>query len=377
MKKKKKAIKLLLIGGGADEVNVRYACGFSAPDSFLFLDNSGEKHLVVSLLELGRAKSLGDTIICHTPDSLGLKASARRSLGKQALGLLEHQKLKRISVSSTCPVGVVRELEKGGIKVSIASDPLYPQRLLKTESEVRQLRASQRAAVSAMKTAIALIQSSTITKNQMLKAPDGKALTSEKVRHEIERVLAENDCSADEIIVAGGNQAVDPHERGTGPLKAHEMIVLDIFPCSKLSGYWGDITRTVLKGEPSLAQKNLYKTVLKAQKGALAQVKPGVTGKEIHLEICRIFEQAGYQTGMIDGTPQGFIHSTGHGVGLEIHESPSVSPIGGALEPGHVITIEPGLYYRDLGGVRIEDTIVVTETGHSMLAPCSKQWILP
>ena len=201
-------------------------------------------------------------------------------------------------------------------------------------------------------------------------------LTSEIIRKEIEVVLMDHDCFAEDIIVAGGNQAVDPHERGNGPLKANEFIVIDIFPCSKKSGYWGDITRTVLKGEPSVAQKKLYQTVLTAQKAALAQVKPGSSAKTIHQDICDHFKQAGYETGMKDGVPQGFIHSTGHGVGLEIHESPSVSPSGGELEPGQVITIEPGLYYRDLGGVRIEDTVVVTETGCSLLARCSKEWRL-
>ncbi|MDF3128394.1 Xaa-Pro peptidase family protein [Kiritimatiellaeota bacterium B1221] len=365
-------MNLLLVGGGADAVNVRYACGFTAPDPFLFLQKGAERHLLVSMLELGRATALGEGVHCHTADSLGLKAAARKSLGKQAAGLIKHLGLKQISVSPVCPVGLVKDLEKAGLRVQVMRKPLFPERLLKNEEEIRHLRASQRAAVSAMKAAFDCIRESRIDKKNRLLQADGSQLTSEILRRKIEVVLLEADCVAEEIIVAGGDQGVDPHERGHGPLYAGQWIVLDIFPQSKVSGYWGDITRTVMKGRPSPEQKHQYQTVLKAQKNALSQVKPGVSGKEIHEEICRQFVEAGFETGLIDGVPQGFIHSTGHGVGLEIHEAPSVSPLGGPLEVGQVITIEPGLYYKGLGGVRIEDTVVVTEKGCSILARCSK-----
>jgi Xaa-Pro aminopeptidase len=376
MTRAKKLKNILLVGGAADDVNVRYACGFTAPDAFLFLQCGNEQHVLVSLLELGRALALGKGIHCHTPDSLGLSTTARRSLGKQAAGLLAFLGLKRIGVSAQCPVGLVRELEKAGVKVEIAPAPIFPARLIKNAEEIKSLRMSQRAAVSAMKAAVAMIGASNIGKQNRLKQANGKDLSAEAVRQHIERVLMEADCFAEDIIVAGGNQGVDPHERGHGPLYAHELIVLDIFPCSKISGYWGDISRTVLKGRPSPAQRKQYETVLRAQKAALKAVKPGLSGKDIHAGICQQFADAGYETGMRDGLPQGFIHSTGHGVGLEIHEAPSVSPMGGPLEVGQVVTIEPGLYYRDIGGVRIEDTVVVTENGCSLLATCSKAWIL-
>ncbi len=364
---------MLLVGGGADAVNVRYACGFTAPDPFLYVQRGEEKHLLISMLELGRAKALGGGVKCHTVDSLNLKANARKSLGKQAAGLIKHLGLKQISVSPVCPVGLVKDLEKAGLRVRVMRRPLFPERLVKNDREIRHLRASQRAAVSAMKAAFTCIRESEIDKKNRLVQADGSLLTSEVLRRKIERVLLDADCVAEEIIVAGGDQGVDPHERGHGALYAGKWIVLDIFPQSKVSGYWGDITRTVMKGRPSPDQKRQYQTVLKAQKNALSQVKPGVTGKEIHDEICRQFVAAGFETGMIDGVPQGFIHSTGHGVGLEIHEAPSVSPMGGPLEVGQVITIEPGLYYKGLGGVRIEDTVVVTEQGCSFLARCGKE----
>ncbi|MGA0368609.1 MAG: M24 family metallopeptidase [Kiritimatiellia bacterium] len=371
-----KSEALLLIGGGADALNVRYICGFTAPDPFLYLQAAGKMHLLVSILELGRAGALGPSVCCHTVDTLRLNRKAQRTLGGQALGLLRHLGLKRVGVSGNCPVAVVRELEKGGIRVDVRSAPLFPQRLRKSEKELKALRASQRAAVQAMQTAFTLIRESRVDAQGVLRQPGGGVLSAEKLRHHLQRMLLDADCEAEELIVACGDQAVDPHGRGEGPLKAGELIVLDIFPRSRATGYWGDITRTVIKGTPTREQARLYSTVLKAQKAALSEVKAGESAKEIHDRICGRFAEAGYETGIRDGVPQGFIHSTGHGVGLEIHEAPSVSVRGGILESGQVITIEPGLYYRGIGGVRIEDTVEVTETGCRLLAPCTKAWKL-
>ncbi len=363
---------LLLIGGGADALSVRYATSFEAPDPFLCLLKGKERHLLVSMLEFGRAQRLQGNITCHTPDSLSLSTADRRHLGKQAVALIRHLGVKRVYVSPQCPVGVVRELESEGLKVLVSPEPVFSSRMLKREDEIRSMRESQRAAVAAMKRAVEVIHRAGVDKKGRLLNGSGGVLTSEEVRLEIEKVLLERQCAADDIIVAGGDQGVDPHERGYGPLRVGETIVLDIFPYSKKTGYWGDMTRTVIKGQPTREQLHLFQTVLSAQREAIRRVKPGVTGKEIHQGVVAAFKKAGYQTGLVDGIPQGFIHSTGHGVGLEIHEGPSIGPSGGPLKAGHVITIEPGLYYLGVGGVRIEDTLVVTETGSSLLGRCRK-----
>ena len=372
MTTKKSTSPLLLIGGGADAVPVRYIAGFTAPDPFLFVSVRGESHVLVSMLELGRARRAATGLTCHTPESLGLGRAERRDLGKQALALARHLKLKTAHVSRQCPVGVARALEAGGVRVRLAREPLFPGRLCKNEAEVAHLRSAQRASARAMRGAMDCIAAAEIGPEGRLLTPEGEPLTSERVRAGIEVSLLEDQCGGDEIIVAGGDQGVDPHERGHGPLYAGHTVVLDIFPRSKSSGYWGDMTRTVLRGTASREQKRLYRTVLDAQKRALDRIAPGVTGKEIHQGVCEDFKTAGYETGMRDGVPQGFIHSTGHGVGLDIHEAPSISPAGGPLEEGNVITIEPGLYYKGVGGVRIEDTVVVTADGFAFLERCRK-----
>ena len=374
MNEKKYTSPLLLVGGGADSIDVQYAANFDAPDPFLFLGHKGERIVVVSSLELGRAQRVSPPLVPVSPDDLELPKGKRRDLGQQAVALLRQRGLSAVGVSAVCPVGLVRRLESAGIKVTVRKDPVMPGRLCKAPAEIKALRKIQRTTAKAMRAAVDLIRSSDIGKDGRLMVR-GEALTSERVRAEVELLLIRENARADEIIVAGGDQAVDPHERGTGVLYAHAPIVLDIFPRDRGSGYWGDMTRTVLRGKPSPAQRKLYRTVLDAQKQALALVAPGVTGKEIHQRVCDVFDAAGYETGLIDGVPQGFIHSTGHGLGLEIHENPSVSPAGGPLEPGQVITIEPGLYYRGIGGVRIEDAVVVTEKGSSILATCPKVFV--
>lgn len=200
----------------------------------------------------------------------------------------------------------------------------------------------------------------------------GKLLTSERVREIIETSLLNNHCGTFDTIVAGGNQATDPHETGHGPLRADRPIIIDIFPYHREHGYYGDITRTVIKLPPTQEQRKLYRTVLSAQRMALDMVKPGIKGSSIHARVVEFFKASGYRTGVKNGNPEGFFHGTGHGVGLDIHESPSVSTRPDVLRQGHVITIEPGLYYPGLGGVRIEDTVVVTAAGYDMLAGCSK-----
>jgi Xaa-Pro aminopeptidase len=186
----------------------------------------------------------------------------------------------------------------------------------------------------------------------------------------------ENDCIAQHTIVACGDDACDPHNEGSGPFRAHEPIVMDVFPKSSKTGYYADITRTVMKGKPSDALRRVYDTVLQGQELGLQMVKEGASGKAIHTAIQDLFEQVGYHTGIINERMQGFFHGTGHGVGLEIHEPPRISRVDDTLQAGHVVTVEPGLYYLGVGGVRIEDTVLVTSTGCENLTTFPKQFEL-
>lgn len=365
---------LMMAGPAVSTTDIRYLSGFTAGDPFWFLQTPTQNYLVVSPMEKGRAtlESKPETIVLAWMD-LSLREDQPPTLVNQAVGLLKKVNLENVAVPKDFPVSIYNELKKKGVKLFVLETPTAPQRNIKSADELVKLRESQRAAVAATQSAIELIASSEPGKGGMLYT-DKEVLTSERVRRQVHHVLLDHDCAGIGTIIAGGDQAVDCHHPGSGPLYAGQAIVMDIFPRSERHGYWGDMTRTVCRGPASKELKRLYNTVKTAQLNALKMVRPGVEADSIHQYIVAFFKDHGYETGVLNGHNQGFIHGTGHGVGLDIHEQPSVSNAKIVLEPGHVITIEPGLYYLGLGGVRIEDTVEVVEDGFRFLAPCPKKF---
>jgi Xaa-Pro aminopeptidase len=198
-------------------------------------------------------------------------------------------------------------------------------------------------------------------------------LTSEKLRAIIDTAILQAGGLASHTIVAGGRQGCAPHEPGHGVLRANEPIILDVFPRSQKTGYFGDITRTVVKGRAREALRQLYYTVERGQELAFEHFQNKARGREVHQKVQEFFEKEGYKTGKMNGRMQGFFHGTGHGLGLEIHEAPRVGPNSTeALQVGHVVTVEPGLYYPELGGVRLEDVAFITGNGPRNLTKFEK-----
>lgn len=201
--------------------------------------------------------------------------------------------------------------------------------------------------------------------------------TSERAREIIENVLESHNCESSEgLIVAGGKASAEPHESGSGVLEVGVPIVIDIFPRSKDTGYFADMTRTICLGAPTKELQKMYDTVREAQELAFGMVAPGVKGATIHQFVWDFFEQAGYKTsgkGTLFTYAEGFVHSLGHGVGLVVHDLPRLSANSeDVLQVGDVITIEPGLYYHHIGGVRLEDMLLVTEDGYRNLTHYKK-----
>lgn len=373
--KQKRAI--VLIGDANTCVDIEYATGFRAPDAVVFLKVGTRRLLVVSSLEAGRATRVASArgIEVVTPAALGLKGAARRRLSCWVLAALRRGGVRHAEVSATFPIGVARELERAGVAVAVAREAIFPERGVKTAREVACMREAQQAAVLAMRAATAMIGASAADGHGRL-VLGGRVLTSELVRRRIAGMLLDHGCEGRDTIVAGGEQAADPHEVGHGPLRADEAIVIDIFPRHMDHGYWGDLTRTVVKGCAPAALRRQYLAVRAAQQAALAAVRPRVSAATVHRAAVAVLERRGFPTRLVEGRAEGFIHLTGHGVGLAIHEGPTVGPAGPRLRQGHVITIEPGLYYPGVGGIRIEDTIVVTAAGWRYLVPCEKHFEL-
>lgn len=365
----------LLYAHSGDDPNIRYLTHFEAPDPFWILKDKRKNYLVVNVLEYGRAIAAKKSNIVFTPEDLKLKGPSGYSHSVQIIALLKKLGIKTVSVPWTFPVAIVRDIEKKKINVHVLDQEPCPQRQRKTPTEIDFLKEAQSAAVKGMKCAIKTLREAHIGRGGQLRLGT-KVLSSERVRRIVEKELLDIGYNACTPIIACGDQATDCHEVGHGPLYAGQSIVLDVFPRSKEHGYWGDISRTVVKGSASPELKRLYNTVKKAQLAALASVKSGVKGSTIHRAIQEYFISRGYETGRKDSIPYGFFHSTGHGIGLEIHEAPRISLADNRLKVGEVVTVEPGLYYPGLGGVRVEDTVVVTKTGFDFLATCPKTFEL-
>jgi Xaa-Pro aminopeptidase len=248
------------------------------------------------------------------------------------------------------------------------------QRLIKTPEEIEKIRQAQRVNEKGMKKAVDMIKKSTVRDGVLYYGE--KPLTSELLQREIELVFIRNGHDATDTITAAGPRSADPHFTGEGPVRANEPIVIDIFPFGKKSRYFADMTRTVVKGRPSKEIKKMYDLTLEAQEIALGAIREGVTGKSVNDLVCDFYEKHGYGTTRTKAKT-GYIHSVGHGVGLEIHEGPRLGESGTApLRAGMVVTVEPGLYDPKVGGVRIEDMVVVTKDGCENLTKFPKELII-
>jgi Xaa-Pro aminopeptidase len=343
-----------------------YAVGMFAPDPFIFLRNHGRDYIVMSDLEIDRARKQAPhcCILSLSRYQRKLRRDGAKQPGAAQVipALLRERGIRRVVVPQDFPYGLAAELQRQRIRVIPRPGNFFPKRETKSAAEVRMLSAALLMAEIGMSEAVQVLHRAKIAKDRRLLYHD-VPLTSEKLRSVIDTAILQAGGLARHTIVAGGKQGCDPHEEGYGPLRANEPIILDIFPRSQKTGYFGDITRTVVRGRASEAIRKVYDTVLQGQKLAFNKMRPGVPTAEVHQAVLDYFERAGYRTGRRHGRMQGFFHGTGHGLGLEIHESPRVgSNSAGVLQASQVVTVEPGLYYPEIGGgVRLEDVSLVTK----------------
>jgi Xaa-Pro aminopeptidase len=360
-----------LLDADGDDSDQRYLSGFDAPDPFVALYD-GAVHVLVPALEYGRARreSAADSLsrlADYDGQRLVAEHGAHEGRARALAAFLDDHGVSSVAVPPRFPLASADTLRGQGVSVSAdGGDVVSELRAVKTPEELGHVRAVQRANEAAIRAAEDLLSTARIEDGRLYH--DGEPLTSEQVAETIEVTLLRHGCTLADTIVAGGADAADPHERGSGPLRVDEPVVVDVFPRSKTTGYHADTTRTFLVGDPSPTVREWFAVVDEARRAALAAVEPGATGADVHAAACDVIEDAGHPTLRSDpSTETGFIHSTGHGVGLDVHELPSVGPSGGELEAGHVLTVEPGLYDPEVGGVRIEDIVVVTEDGSENL----------
>lgn len=355
----------LMIAASESDSNLFYATRFMAPDPFIFLEVKGERILIMSDLEMDRARSQAtvERVLSYSELERQVRGKGVDSPGSSDLvhAVLESEGITRLLVPGNFPYAHAARLLELGYRLETKKEPFFERRAVKTGEEVRHIEAAQRATEEAVAAAHDALRRTTTQKGLLWL--DGEPLTSERIKKLINVKLMERDCVAQHTIVAGGEQACDPHNEGSGPLPADRSIIFDVFPRSASSRYFADMSRTVVRGKPSPDLKRLYHAVKDAQEEAITKIRDGADGAKIHRGICERFEAAGYKTGLVNGRMQGYFHGTGHGVGLDIHEPPRISKTGSPLQEGHVVTVEPGLYYPGLGAVRIEDMVLVTGDG--------------
>lgn len=368
----------LMITSSESDSNLYYATRFVAPDPFIFLEVKGERLMVMSDLELDRARSQAavDRVLSYSEIERRLRAQGVKDPGTTEIvhAILQDHGIQRLLVPGNFPYAHAVRLQELGYQLDTKKEPFFERRMVKTGEEVRHIEATQRATEEAVAAAHAALRAA--TPREGILWLDGELLTSERIKKLINVKLMERDCVGQHTIVAGGEQACDPHQEGSGPLLADRSIIFDVFPRSSQSRYFADMSRTVVRGKPSPELKRLYQAVKDAQEEAITKIHDGADGVNIHQGICDRFEAAGYRTGLVNGRMQGYFHGTGHGVGLDIHEPPRISRTGSPLQEGHIVTVEPGLYYPGLGAVRIEDMVLVTRDGCRNLTNFSKTFEL-
>jgi Xaa-Pro aminopeptidase len=370
---------ILLYADSERSADMLYLGRIQVPDAFVAFVARGKKYAVLGALELGRARkeSAFDKVLpLETYLQRARKRWPDRKPGPAELVALvaAEFRVKNFYIPDDFPAGLATRISQLGVGLTIVTDAIFPEREVKTRAEIAAIREGNRCSAAGLAAAERLLRASKIKGRQLLH--EGKPLTSERIRRAIEVACLEAGSLSHGTIAAGGDQACDPHCVGHGPLRANELIVVDVFPRVQTTGYHGDMTRTFLRGRASDAQRVLVEAVRAAQFGAMQSIRAGVNGRDIHHGVIAEFEQRGYTTKHTAKGSVGFFHGTGHGLGLAVHELPRMSTVDHTLLKDSVVTVEPGLYYPGLGGCRIEDVVQVTARGAKQLSDFHYDWEL-
>ena len=357
------------------DANMLYELKHQISDPVFFLEHDGVKRVFLPSIELEAFKEGGSREVEAVDMGPLAERAAKREgarAGSLALVILEEYgaREEEIAVPTNFPVAVADSIRKTLPRLTAVVD-WAPERVQKTSAEVAAIIENFEHTKKAFELVEQILTDSRIDTDMLIYG--GEVLTSEFLKREVSKLLLEYDLVSPEgLIISCEKHAVMPHHSGTGPVRPGETIIVDIFPQSTANYYFADMTRTYVKGEPSEKVQKMHAAVEEAQRASLAALKPGVSTKEVYEISAELIREYGFDVG-----ETGYMHSLGHGLGVAVHELPNLSLRSDAvLEPGHVVTIEPGLYYPEWGGVRIEDAVVITEEGHENLTNYPQNWII-
>ncbi|MFM1768076.1 MAG: hypothetical protein RJA22_605 [Verrucomicrobiota bacterium] len=368
---------LLMVADTDHSADMLYAVGMSVPDPFIYLRTNGKPCIVLSDLQAERARS--GVPHCRVLSLSKLQERVREEgirkagLPQVIRRLLSDRHARRVRVPDDFEFALARDLRRLRIRLTPAGGQVFPERAIKSPAEVKKISAALMMAEVGLAEGLQALKSARVDRRRRL-IHHHHPLTAERLRAIIDTAIVQAGGLPRHTVVACGRQGCNPHERGHGVLRANEPILIDIFPRSQATGYFGDITRTVVKGRAQDGIRRMYLAVRQAQEAALRHLRPGVRAADVHRRMQEFLGQAGFKTGKSRGRAGGFLHNSGHGVGLEPSEAPRLGPGSpDILRAGHVVSLCPGLYYWEHGGgVRLEDLIHITGSGPRTLTKFEK-----
>ncbi|HEY1564440.1 MAG TPA: Xaa-Pro peptidase family protein [Gaiellaceae bacterium] len=366
---------VLIYGDSFRSADLRHAVPLGVPDPFLYAEQNGDRHVFANSMEAARLRDLG-LFEVHVHEDFGADEliqsgiEPRELTAQLALRAAVSLGLKRATVPENFPVWLADRLRADGVELAVDQELFDDRRRAKTAEQLEGMKRAQRAAEAAMDACRELLRRSEIKGDELLL--DGEQLTVERVKADMNVVFAQRDTTADEYIVAPGAQGAVGHDMGSGPIRPSTPLVVDIFPRDNTSGVYTDMTRTFVVGDVPDDVREWHRLVKEALDSAVAEIRAGVDARAVFDVTCDIFEAAGEPTQRTkkpgETLGDGFFHALGHGVGLEVHEEPGMGQLSRKkLVAGDVVTVEPGLYRAGYGGVRLEDIVLVTESGAEVL----------
>lgn len=366
---------VLIHGDTVRSPTMRHEIPLMVPDPFLYLEAGGERRVVVSSLERSRLVALDSGLSVHAFEEFGYdelvsggteREEAVLEVFIRACGALA---LDRATVPAGFPIELADRLRAAGVTLDVDRHLFESRRRVKSEAELAGIRRAQAAAQDGMRAAAELLRRGEPHGSGVV--ADGEAVTCERVKEVIRAAVARGGASADALIVAHGAQSASGHDMGSGPIQPNEPVVIDLWPLDLESACYADMTRTFVLGDAPAELRRYHELTRESLSRSLAAVRPGIAGRELFRLSCEPYEQAGLPTQLTKAPgevlEEGYFHSLGHGVGLDVHEAPALGRAPDVLVAGDVITLEPGCYRPGFGGCRLEDLVLVTEDGGELL----------
>ncbi len=371
-------MNLLIVGDTFRTPELRHEVPLAIPDPFVYAELDDRRLVAISSMEATRVEALGTSLEVHPTEEFGADEIRRSGVDvhtariQQAVRIAQGLGIDAASVPRDFPLGIADALRGAGVDLTVDQKLFDDRRRRKSEHELAGIRRAQKAAEAGVAVARRLLERAERANGGL--QVDGEKLTCELLKERIQTAFLAHGALAEEMVVSHGPQTAVGHDMGSGPIAADDIVLLDLFPIDLESACYADLTRTFVVGDATHEIPEWHGLCREALELAVAEIRPGVNGRAVHRLVSEFFAERGFATQLTKAEGEilqdGFYHGLGHGVGLEVHESPGLGMLGEELVSGDVIAIEPGLYRHEFGGVRVEDLLLVTDDGYERLTDC-------